>query len=237
MGLIIAFEGIIGISKSTQCKLFAKRHNFKFFEEPADIDPRFKWYLDKFYQDPKRWALEFQYFTVGLRKDIENQASDCVKATNRAAILDRTRRGDRVFAHIQFLKGNISPIGYDAYIALNKRESAEVEKGMVFIYLKTSIETCFERIKHRSREAEIKCDPDFWIPYLTELDGQYDIEMTEAEREGLNVIKVDASSNDPMKISKNIDQLLYEKDPRWREGWDGWAVREHENTSKMRNCS
>jgi deoxyadenosine/deoxycytidine kinase len=222
--MIVCFEGIIGATKSTQARIAAENFGFKLFEEPADTNPDFIKYLDLFYTNMKRYALEFQYFTLGCRDGIEEGAIDHTAATGQGSIIDRSRRGDDVFAWCHYRAGNISELGYRAYSALNKRKRNAVERWMTFVFLQASVEICYERIKERARKAEKKCDPDIWIPYLRQLDDRYFYEMDRASREdGRLVIKVDANSDDPQKIHQNIKDALFEYDKRWNLFWTGWS--------------
>ena len=62
-GNIVLVEGNIGIGKTTLCRELAKRLKYKAFFEPATENP----YLEKFYSNPKKYALQLQLWIFNQR--------------------------------------------------------------------------------------------------------------------------------------------------------------------------
>lgn len=60
---IVLVEGNIGVGKTTLCRELAKRLKYKAFIEPATENP----YLEKFYENPKKYALQLQLWIFNQR--------------------------------------------------------------------------------------------------------------------------------------------------------------------------
>ena len=62
-GKIVLVEGNIGIGKTTLCRELSERLKYKPFFEPATENP----YLEKFYSNPKKYALQLQLWIFNQR--------------------------------------------------------------------------------------------------------------------------------------------------------------------------
>lgn len=62
-GNIVLVEGNIGVGKTTLCRELADRLKYKVFFEPATENP----YLEKFYSNPKKYALQLQLWIFNQR--------------------------------------------------------------------------------------------------------------------------------------------------------------------------
>ena len=62
-GNIVLVEGNIGIGKTTLCRELSERLKYKAFFEPATENP----YLEKFYANPKKYALQLQLWIFNQR--------------------------------------------------------------------------------------------------------------------------------------------------------------------------
>ena len=60
---IVLVEGNIGIGKTTLCRELVERLKYKAFFEPATENP----YLEKFYSNPKKYALQLQLWIFNQR--------------------------------------------------------------------------------------------------------------------------------------------------------------------------
>lgn len=60
---IVLVEGNIGIGKTTLCRELAEQLKYKAFFEPATENP----YLEKFYANPKKYALQLQLWIFNQR--------------------------------------------------------------------------------------------------------------------------------------------------------------------------
>jgi len=62
-GNIVLVEGNIGIGKTTLCRELSHQLKYKAFFEPATENP----YLEKFYENPKKYALQLQLWIFDQR--------------------------------------------------------------------------------------------------------------------------------------------------------------------------
>lgn len=148
-------EGNIGAGKSTFLKLLKDHFNINIIYEPLD-----EWQmvgdgeniLEKFYQDTPRWAYTFQTYAFLTR--IAKQE----KLLNPAMIniVERSVYSDRYcFAKNCFELGLMSKLEWELY---KKWFEWLVDEYDVlpdgFIYLRTTPEVAFERLKKRDRQEE-----------------------------------------------------------------------------------
>src|SRR5687768_357995 len=94
---MIIVEGIIGSGKTTLSKDLQERiFRSKVFNEPVTENP----YLERFYSNPKRWALEMQYFLMAHRYRMHVDAIQEEWNNGITSIFDRSIFGDKAFADV-----------------------------------------------------------------------------------------------------------------------------------------
>lgn len=208
--MLIIIEGNIGVGKSTLSRKLADEYDFKLFEEGADTNNDFMEYLQLYYNDPKRYALEMQFWLLSMRFKQHQEAIKHIHTTGQACIMDRSIYGDTVFARRNFLDGNISKLGYDSY---NKHRDVMLNFLMVpqlTIYLDAQPNTCLSRVKMRQRESEGGIPLD----YLEGIDTLYRELLVELEKRNSHVEMVDWSNfNNIEKVKSIIED--YVTDYRW----------------------
>lgn len=166
-------EGNIGAGKSTFLRLIEEHLPVQIVYEPVH-----QWQqiaagdnlLDRFYQDTKRWAYTFQSYAFITR--VMEQQKKAAEATHGLQIIERSVYSDRYcFARNCFEMGTMSPLEWSLY-----REWFDwlienyVQKPAGFIYLRTSPEKSYERLKKRARSEE-KVVP---LEYLTLLHEKHE---------------------------------------------------------------
>ena len=93
---LIIIEGLIGVGKSTLAVKLAKQLNYHLIKEPVVDNP----YLDKFYTDPKRYALEMQFWLMSKRFSMHQEAIKIIWQKGQGVIMDKAYEGSalrRVF--------------------------------------------------------------------------------------------------------------------------------------------
>ena len=111
---MIVIEGLIGVGKSTLTDDLGKTLGFKVFKEPVEDNP----YLEEYYKDPKRYALEMQFWLMSRRFQMHQEAIEFIWRTGKGVIMDRSIYGDAIFAKQNVTDGNINKIGYDNYMKM-----------------------------------------------------------------------------------------------------------------------
>ena len=179
--IIINLEGNIGAGKSTFLEILAKHLPIKAVFEPTD-----KWQhitdgdnlLELFYKDTKRWAYTFQSYAFISR--IKTQL-DSLKASGIGVpqVVERSVYCDRFcFAKNCYESGTMSRLEWEIY---QEWFSWLVDHYAVrptgLIYMRTSPNKCFERLKKRSRSEEAGIP----IEYLQTLHNKHEDWLVEGK--------------------------------------------------------
>jgi deoxyadenosine/deoxycytidine kinase len=208
---LIWCEGIIGSGKTKFSKEVGRRLNLRVIEEPAGKGEGLENpYLEKFYQDPKRYAFGMQIYLLHLRYIMQRLASD--EATGfggwSGAVLDRSISGDRVFAVLHREEGNIDPLDWATYEMAYNFMCRTLLPPTLLIFLDVQPETAFRRMKQRNRQAEVGVPLD----YLVKLRKGYDDLLNEAE-----------SGLMPWAHAVRICRIPWDPDTVTPEQWDAVA--------------
>lgn len=167
VGPVIWVEGIIGAGKSTLAGMIADALQFRVFHEPVDSNP----YLEVFYQDPKKHAYDMQIHLLQRRYIMQRLASDeaIYGVDYKGSVLDRGLPGDRVFAKMHMLAGNISSMQWDTYQQFYEVMCADLRPPSLMLFLDIEPEVALERVRGRNRSAESSLS----LQYLTDLRKGY----------------------------------------------------------------
>lgn len=126
--------------------------------------------LDRFYQDPKRYAYTFQHYVLLTRMEKDRAAR---ASTKPIRILERSIFSDRmVFVramHEAGFMGDLELSVYDSWFSMEvAQDRALTPDG--FIYLKARPETCIKRLRTRNRSEEAGVD----TAYLENLHDKHE---------------------------------------------------------------
>jgi len=173
-------EGNIGAGKSTFLKLIEHRLDIQVVLEPHE-----QWQkvgdtenlLEKFYADTQRWAYTFQTYAFVTR--IMSQQEYAKKNIFSSQLLERSVYSDRYcFAHVAHELGNMNALEWKLYQEwFTWLVDNYTTKPSGFIYLRTSPETCYKRLKKRCRKEEI----DISLDYLQALHNKHEKWLIEKE--------------------------------------------------------
>ena len=206
--MIITLEGNISSGKTTIGEAIAKTGRASFVEEPVGV-----WQtkysenlLDLFYKDKKRFAYMFQNAAFLTRAKTRTEILKMTDHSN--VVLERSIYSDRfVFARLLHEAGDMLDVEWELYCDmwdwLNERWCDEPDK---IVYIRTSAETCFERMGGRGREEETGVSLD----YLRLLDTAHEEWLGEANNSCLtndqeHVIIVDGESE--VCVDSLLDKL------------------------------
>jgi deoxyadenosine/deoxycytidine kinase len=150
-------EGNIGAGKSTFLKLINQHLDAQIVYEPLD-----RWQhinesenlLEKFYNDTPRWAYTFQTYAF-ITRILESEAAS-QKAVESTQILERSVYSDRYcFAKNLYQMGKMTSLEWKLYQEwFSWLIDTYTKKPDGFIYIKTTPETCYSRLKKRNRSEE-----------------------------------------------------------------------------------
>ncbi|WP_414838508.1 deoxynucleoside kinase [Carnobacterium sp. TMP28] len=184
---VIVLAGMIGAGKSTYTKLISETLGSDAFYESVD-DNRI---LEKFYEDPKRWAFSLQIYFLNTR-------FRSIKAAflHENNVLDRSIYEDALFTKINYEEGNMSDAEMDTYLDLldNMMEELDVMKKKspdLLIYLRGSLDTVLSRIEKRGRSFEQIDGNQSLLDYYTHLHSQYDNWFDSYDKSETLIIDID----------------------------------------------
>lgn len=149
---MISVEGSIGAGKSTFCAML-KDDDFAVCEEPVT-----DWILQSkdgtrlnaltaFYHNKTKYASMFQ--TLVLRTRVEQAR------VWKGGIVERCIHSDRIFGTMQYRLGHMDEMEYAAYLYQFRQAVRDMPTPVCgYIYIKTSVDTCLDRIAKRNRAGE-----------------------------------------------------------------------------------
>eukprot|EP00088_Acartia_fossae_P013466 TRINITY_DN1706_c0_g1_i2.p1 TRINITY_DN1706_c0_g1~~TRINITY_DN1706_c0_g1_i2.p1 ORF type:complete len:286 (-),score=74.45 TRINITY_DN1706_c0_g1_i2:261-1118(-) len=157
---IVSIEGNIGSGKSTMLNYFNKFNDVELIPEPVKdwCDVNGHNLLGKMYEDPKRWSFQFQSYVQLTRLQLLKKPTNCsVKIierslqNNRYCFLENARKEETLnSAELSVL--------YSWFTFLEKNMDINLD---LIVYLKTSPEVAYERLKMRGRKEEAGVPMEF----------------------------------------------------------------------------
>jgi deoxyguanosine kinase len=164
-------EGTIGAGKSTFLKLLAQYlPDLTVKLEPVDIwqsQEHGQSLLTNFYENPTRWAYTLETFTMICRVQEHRRLQ---KALEPIIIERSIYSGHYVFARNSYESGFLNNLEWHLYNQFFNFLTSRCTIPQGFIYLQTSPEIAYERIKKRNRSSEISISLD----YLHQLNHQHE---------------------------------------------------------------
>lgn len=141
---------MIGAGKSLYTKKLAEELGTKPFYEPVANNP----ILDKYYEDPAKYAFSLQIFFLNQRFKLIKKAFN-----ENNNVLDRSIYEDELFTYVNLLQGNISEEEFSIYTDLvdnmmEELDSLPKKAPDLLIYLDTDIEHVLKNIEKRGRDYE-----------------------------------------------------------------------------------
>jgi deoxyguanosine kinase len=155
----IAIEGPIGVGKTSLARMLASELDGELLLERTEDNP----FLEKFYQDRRRYALQTQLFFLLIRYQQQKDLSQ-LDLFQRMTVSDYLFDRDRIFAHTNLDKNELRL--YDKiYTLLETR----ITRPDLVILLQARPEILKERIRTRGMRYE----RDITLEYLEEVTESY----------------------------------------------------------------
>jgi len=167
VGVEVWVEGIIGAGKRSLAGKLGSALGFRADHEPGGSNP----YLGLFYKDPKEHAYDMQIHLLQRRYIMQRLAADeaIYGIDYQGSILDRGLPGDRVFAKMHWLEGNISQLQFETYLQFYEVMCADLRPPSLMLFLDVEPEVALERVRGRKRPEEV----NMTLGYLTDLRKGY----------------------------------------------------------------
>jgi deoxyguanosine kinase len=194
----IVVEGPIGSGKTTLARMLSEKFSTQLLSEKAEENP----FLARFYQEPKRYALQTQIFFLFQRA---RQIADIsqIDMFSQPITADFFLEKDPLFARL-----NLNDEEYALYHQIYHHLQLESPKPDLVIYLQTPLSALTERIAERNIDYESDMPPQY-IERLSnaysEYFHSYDVApVLIVNNEKLNIIKDEAAFN---LLVERIDQF------------------------------
>ena len=155
----IVVEGLIGVGKTTLCRLLEQKMNAELVLEPAEDNP----FLASFYADPDRFAFPAQMFYLAARCQQQSKLLQA-RLFSDLYVSDYLFAKDRLFAE-QTLSGDEFVL-YDRFSYLLSQSLAKPD---LVLFLDSPTEVILNRIKKRAISSEQVIPAD----YLDQLRARY----------------------------------------------------------------
>jgi deoxyadenosine/deoxycytidine kinase len=205
MPRLVFVEGLIGSGKTTALKHLEDYIKEMGLQDRAAVvyEPVELWQklnlLELFYADRHRWAYTFQNMAFITKMQVLDTLSDdgMVYFIERSPYVDK-----RVFAAICHENADMTPSEWELYNMWYNYFIAQFESkhDIEFLYLRTSVNTCAERITTRNRKGEAGIPAE----YLKLLEVKHDEWLSEP---GLLVHAVNGEE-DPSTILEAVKNVL-----------------------------
>lgn len=159
----IVIAGNIGSGKTTLTKMLAKHYGWETRMESVTFNP----YLEDYYKDMKRWALNLEVFFLKERfKDLLD-----INKSQNPVIQDRSIfEGVYIFASNNHDMGNMSDNDFETFMGLFESMMMVAKEPDLTVYLRASVPHLVENIHKRGRQYE----RDMRLDYLRNLNQRYD---------------------------------------------------------------
>jgi deoxyguanosine kinase len=187
----IAFEGPIGVGKTSMVTLLARRLGARPVYETAEDNP----FLGKFYGDIGRWAFQTQLFFL-LSRYRQQMALAQTDLFDGIVVSDYLFSKDRIFANLTLDDAELAL--YEQIWSLLK---PRVPVPDVVVYLQASTEVLLDRIELRARGYEKGISPK----YIADLNEAYNYYFFHYRETPLLVIKT--THIDFVRNESDLDDL------------------------------
>jgi len=160
----IVIEGLIGVGKTSLCRLLEREWEARLVLEPAETNP----FLEPYYAEPERYAFPVQMFYLMARwkQQDEIRQEDLFSET---VVADYLFEKDAMFA-----EKTLAPLEFGLYQHFAGALGARAAKPDLVVFLDAPIEVLMARIAQRQAPGEAAIAPeyliDLWERYQVILD-------------------------------------------------------------------
>lgn len=190
----IAIEGPIGVGKSSLAKLLAQKFGSRLVKEEVANNP----FLERFYENPKKYAFQAQLFFLlsRYRQQKELAQGDLFE---EGVVCDYIMAKDKIFALINLEDDEIS-----LYESIYKLLVPTLAKPDLVIYLQARPEVLLSRVRKRGIGYERNISLDY-LKTLSDAYNEYFFHYNETP-----LLIVNTSEIDFVESARDLEHLVRE---------------------------
>ena len=209
--MLVLIEGNISASKTT---VVSGLDGWKSFE-PLEAENEF---LERFYENPARYAADMQYFTLiyRYRQWKLAQAKNAIMPDN-LYLMDRSLFADHAFAKVNHDIGTIEDCEYRLYCMMHETLQEQIYFPDVCLWLRVRPEICLERAKARARG----CECGLTLDYLQRLEEAYCECMATLARK-CPVVEIDGEQ-DRDAVKHDCELAIAKRRSEMNSAWPRWC--------------
>jgi deoxyadenosine/deoxycytidine kinase len=189
----IAIEGPIGVGKSTLARLLAQRLDAHLLLERPEDNP----FLEKFYADGSRYALQTQVFFLFQRVEQVRELTQPAMFDAPRIVSDFMFDKDALFARL-----TLGDDEYRLYTQIHAAVAPSVPQPDLVIWLQAGIETLMARIHRRGIRMEQGIATDYVVRLVEAYGAYFEHEAS------LPVLAIDAERFNPIARPADLERLL-----------------------------
>jgi len=190
----IAIEGPIGVGKSSLAKLLSQKFDSRLVREDVANNP----FMERFYDNPKKYAFQTQLFFLlsRYRQQRELAQGDLFQ---EGVICDYIMAKDKIFALI-----NLEDDEVMLYESIYKLLVPTLAKPDLVIYLQARSEVLLSRVRKRGIDYERNISMDY-LKTLSDAYNEYFFHYNETP-----LLIVNTSEIDFVESSRDLEHLIRE---------------------------
>lgn len=189
----IAIEGAVGAGKSTLARLLAQRLGAGLLLERPEDNP----FLERFYADGSRYALQTQLFFLFQRVEQMREVAQPAMFGGPALVSDFMFDKDALFARL-----TLSDDEYRLYCQIHAAVAPQVTPPDVVVWLQASPGTLLARVQRRG----VRMEQDIAEDYLARIADAYGEHFDHAP--SLPVLAVDTERFNPVARPDDLERLV-----------------------------
>jgi deoxyadenosine/deoxycytidine kinase len=190
----IAIEGPIGVGKSSLAKILARKFDARLVKEEVGNNP----FLERFYEDPRKYAFQTQLFFLLSRYRQQKEMAQG-NLFDSGVLCDYILAKDKIFALINLEDDEVS-----LYESIYKLLVSTLPKPDMVIYLQARPEVLLSRVRKRGIAYERNISLDY-LRTLSDAYNEYFFHYNETP-----LLVVNTSEIDFVESPRDLEHLVRE---------------------------
>jgi deoxyadenosine/deoxycytidine kinase len=190
----IAIEGPIGVGKSSLAKILAQKFGSRLVKEEVANNP----FLERFYEDPRKYAFQTQLFFLLSRYRQQKEAAQG-NLFEAGVVCDYILAKDKIFALINLEDDEVS-----LYESIYKLLVSTLPKPDMVIYLQARPEVLLSRVRKRGIAYERNISLDY-LRTVSDAYNEYFFHYNESP-----LLVVNTSEIDFVESPRDLEHLVRE---------------------------